>query len=183
MLHQTEGNLNVKIYTDDPLVSYTKTTITPERTRDEISAILRQYDVADIHWHWKPEGNDVFVVFGIEEVIDGLPVRVAAKVACPVIWNKAVSNSPKPDRRVEQPNLAVSMRAMYWYIKSHLESAYAMQSSRVAGFLSDMVTASGERFFDTLKKRLDQFQIEDKQEAKPVEVEVIKPQSRNVTYE
>jgi len=155
----------MKIYTDDPLVSYTKTAIAPERTRDEISAILRQYNVADIHWHWKPEGNDVYVQFGIEEVIDGIPVKVAAKVVCPVIWNKALRNSPKPERRVDQPNLNVSMRALYWYIKTHLESAYAMQSSRVAGFLPDMITPSGERFFDTLKRRLDQFAaIEDKTE-------------------
>ncbi|MCJ7632456.1 hypothetical protein MUP77_08700 [Candidatus Bathyarchaeota archaeon] len=172
----------VKIFTDDPLVSYTKTTITPERTRDEISAILRQYDVADIHWHWKPEGNDVYVQFGIEEIIDGISMKVAAKVVCPIIWNKAVKNSPKSDRRIEQPNLAVSMRALYWYIKSHLESSYAMQSSRIAGFLPDMVTPSGERFFDTLKKRLDQFQIEDKRDSAPLEVEVIKPKPKNITY-
>jgi len=174
----------MKIFSDDPLVKYTATTITPERTRDEISSILRQYDVADIHWHWKPDANDVYVQFGIEEIIDGIPVKVAAKVACPVIWNKAIRNSPKPDRRIEQPNLRVSMRAMYWYIKTHLESAYAMQSSRVAGFLPDMVTPSGERFFDTLKHRLDQFQaIEYKQEESQREVEVIKSKPKNITYE
>jgi hypothetical protein len=175
----------MKIYTDDPLVSYTKTTITPERTRDEISAILRQYDVSDIYWHWKPEANEIYVQFGIEEIIDRIPVKVAAKVICPVIWNKAVKYSSKSERRIEQPNLAVSMRALYWYIKSHLESAYAMQSSRVAGFLPDMVTQSGERFFDTLKHRLDQFSaIEDMREpVAPVEVEVIKSKPRNVTYE
>lgn len=172
----------VKIFTDDPLVSYTKTTITPERTRDEISAILRQYDVADIHWHWKPEANDVYVQFGIEEIIDGFPVKVAAKVVCPIIWNKAVRNSPKSERRVEQPNLAVSMRAMFWYIKSHLESAYAMQSSRVAGFLADMVTPNGARFFDTLKKRLDQFQALEYKQEEPVKVEVIKSKPKNITY-
>src|SRR4030042_1866797 len=119
----------MKIYNDDPLVSYTKTTITPERTRDEISAILRQYDVADIHWHWRPEANEIYVQFGIEEIIDGSPIKVAAKVVCPVIWNKAVKNSPKPDRRIEQPNLAVSMRALYWYIKSHLESKVGLFNS------------------------------------------------------
>lgn len=172
----------MKIYTDDPLVSYTKTTIAPERTRDEISAILRQYDVADIHWHWKPDLNDIYVQFGIEEVIDGIPVKVAAKVVCPVIWDKAVKNSPKPERRLEQPNLPVSMRAMFWYIKSHLESAYAMQSSRVAGFLSDMITPNGHRFFDEIKQQLDRFKaVEYKPEAAQREVEVIKP--KNITQE
>jgi len=174
----------MKVYSDDPLVKYTSTTITPERTRDEISAILRQYDVADIHWHWKPESNDVYVQFGIEEVIDGIPVKVAAKVVCPVIWNKAVRSSPKPERRIEHPNMQVSMRAMYWYIKTHLESAYAMQSSRVAGFLSDMVTPNGTRYFDSLKKRLDEFAaIEYKPEEAQREVEVVKPVPKNITYE
>lgn len=171
----------MKIYTDDPLVKYVKTTINPDRTRDEISAILRQYDVTDIHWHWKPEGNDVYVQFGIEEVIDGFPVKVAAKIVCPIVWDKAVKNSPKPERRIEQVNLKASMRAMYWYIKSHLESAYAMQSSRVAGFLPDMVTPSGERFFDTLKSRLDQFAaLEDKSEPNQREVEIIKPKGKPI---
>jgi hypothetical protein len=166
----------MKIYTDDPLVSYKKTTITPDRTRDEISAVLREYDVGDIHWHWKPEANDIYVQFGIEEVIDGIPVKVAAKVVCPVIWDKAVKNSPRAERRVEQPNLQSSMRAMFWYIKTHLESAYAMQSSRVAGFLSDIVTPNGTRFFDEMKQRLDQFKaVEYKPEPAQREVKVIKP--------
>jgi hypothetical protein len=82
---------------------------------------------------------------------------------------------------VERVNLKVSMRAMFYYIKTHLESAYYMQSSRVAGFLSDMVTPNGKRYFDTLKERLDQFQAleYDHEPEKPREVEVIKP--KNVT--
>jgi hypothetical protein len=34
----------LKIYTDDPKVHYITTTISPERTRDEISELLRAYD-------------------------------------------------------------------------------------------------------------------------------------------
>lgn len=165
----------VKIYSDDPLVSYSKTTINADRTRDEISAILRQYDVADIHWHWRPEANDVFVQFGIEEIIDGVHVKVLARVVCPVIWDKAVRNSPKPERRVEAVNLKASIRVMYWYIKSHLESAYAMQSSKVAGFLPDMVTPNGKRFFDSLKNTLDQFAAIEDMSDSPREVQAIKP--------
>ena len=179
------GGESVKIYTDDPRVKYVKTTIAAERTRDEISEILRAYDTGDIHWHWKPDINDIYVQFIIEEVIDGFPVRVSAKVVCPVIWDKAVKNSPKPDRRIEQPNLKVSMRAMYWYIKTHLETSYAMQSSRVAAFLPDMVTPNGARYFDTLKQRLDQFKaLESSVEQTQREVEVIKPKPpRNITNE
>ena len=173
----------MKIYTDDPLVSYTTTTISAERTMQEISMILRQYDVVDIHWHYKPEGNDIFVQFGIEEMIDGVAVKVAAKVVCPIIWEKANFHKRDPSLRVEHVNFDVSMRAMYWYIKSHLENAYAMQSSRVAAFLPDMVTPSGKRYFDEMKEHLDKYRpIEDKRE-NPREVEVIKRPMRDVTNE
>ncbi len=175
----------MKIYTDDPLVSYTTTTISAERTRDQISAILREYDVADIHWHWKPDVNDVFVQFVLEEIIDGKHVKVAAKVVMPTLWDKEYIPKRKGKLKAhpEQVNLAVSMRAMYYYIKTHLETAYAMQSSRVAGFLPDMVTPNGKRFFDTMKERLDQYQAleYEQQPEKQREVEVIKP--RNVTNE
>lgn len=166
----------MKVYTDDPKVHYINTSINPERTRDEISEILRAYDTYDIIWHWKPEQNDVWVGFIIEEIIDGVPARISAKVVMPTIWDKAVRNSPKPERRIEQVNLRVSMRAMYWYIKSHMETAYAMQSSRVAAFLPDMVTPNGKRYFDVLKERLDQFQaLPDHTEPPQREVKIIPP--------
>jgi hypothetical protein len=47
-----------------------------------------------------------------------------------------------------------------------------------------MVTPSGERFFDTLKSKLDQFAaIEDKREECQREVEVIPPKRKNITYD
>jgi hypothetical protein len=165
----------MKIYTDDPKVHYVNTTIAPERTRDEISEILRAYDTDDIHWHWKPDANDVFVQFIIEEKIDGIPARVGAKVVMPAIWNKANRNAHTPERRIEAVNLSVSMRAMFWYIKSHLENAYAMQSGRIAAFLPDMVTKNGQRYFDTMKERLEQYQALEAPVEKKIEVEVIKP--------
>ena len=91
-----------KIYTDDEKVKYVKTTVAPERTRDDISEVLRKYDTSLIAWQWKPEINDVYVMFQIEEILDGIPVKVGAKVFMPIIWDKAVSRSPDPKRRVEQ---------------------------------------------------------------------------------
>jgi hypothetical protein len=177
----------MKIYTDDPKVHYITTSISPERTRDEISEILRQYDTSLIAWNWKynPDGSlqaeNVYVQFQIEEVIDGFPAKVTAKVIMPNLWDKAVKRSPDPKRRVETVNLKVSMRAMFWYIKANMENAYAMQSSRVAAFLSDMVTPNGTRFFDEMKQRLDRFSaIEDKTE-NPREVQIIKP--KDVTHD
>ena len=170
----------MKIYTDDPLVAYTTTTISAERTMQEISMILRQYDVADIHWHYRPEANDIYIQFGIEEVIDGISVKVAAKVVCPIIWDKAKTSGYTKTRHEEIPNINVSMRAMYWYIKSHLENAYAMQSSRVAAFLPDMMTPNGTRFFDEMKHNLDQFKAVEYKPESPREVQVIR---KNITAE
>jgi hypothetical protein len=168
--------LSKKIFTDDPRVKYVTTSIAPERTREEISEKLRAYDTYDIYWHWRPEQNDVYVQFIIEEVIDGVPAKVGAKVVMPIIWDKAVPRSPDPKRRVEQVNLKVSMRALFWYIKANLENAYAMQSSRVAAFLPDTIQPNGKRFFDNLKSRLDQFQaLPDVPREKPVDVEVVVP--------
>jgi hypothetical protein len=165
-----------KIYTDDPRVKYVSTSIAPERTREEISEKLRAYDTYDIYWHWRPEQSDVYVQFIIEEVIDGVPVKVGAKVVMPIIWDKSISRSPNPKRRIEQVNLAVSMRAMFWYIKANLENAYAMQSSRVAAFLPDTVQPNGKRMFDNLKLRLDQFAaLPEAPREKPLDVEVIVP--------
>ena len=171
----------MKIYTDDPLIHYKDTTINPERTMDEISAILREYDAIDIHWHYKPEANDIYVQFGIEEVIDDVHVKVAAKVVCPVIWNKANYHKRNPADRVEHVDFKVSMRAMYWYIKSQLENSYAMQSSRVAAFLPDMVTPSGRRYFDEMKEHLNKYTpIEYRPEGQR-EVNVIRPKPKDVT--
>jgi hypothetical protein len=164
----------MKIYTDDTLVSYRSTTIDPEKTRDEISAILREYDVGLIAWNWKEPYDNVWVQFQIEEVIDNYPIKVSAKVICPTIWDKANRNHG------EQPNLKVSMRALYWYIKSHLETAYAMQSSKASAFLPDMIV-NGHRFFEVIKPQLDQYKALESQKEYPHEVISIKP--KNVTGE
>lgn len=170
----------VKIYTDDPRVKYAKTTIAPERTKQEIDSKLREYGTYDVAWHWRPEFNDVFVAFTIEENIDGRNAKVTAKVVMPTLWDKGLKNARLPERRVESVNLAASMRTMFWYIKSNLEVSYAMQSSRVAAFLPDLITANGSRYFDNLKDRLDQFKaLESKSEAPQREVEVITPNKQS----
>lgn len=173
----------MKIFTDDELVKYVNTTISPERTKDEISAKLVEYHVVDVAWHWKPDVYDIFVQFGIEEVINGKPVMVIARVTCPTIWNRANPKAKTPERRREYVDLKASMRAMYWYIKSHLETAYAMQSSMVAGFLPDIVTNNNERYFDTVIHRVSEFAAlpEKTEKETPREVQIVKRERINVT--
>ena len=173
----------VKIYNDDQLVKYVNTTIPAEKTKDEISSKLVEYHIADIAWHWRPEIGDIFVQFGIEEVINGVPIKVLAKVKCPVIWQRALTKSKFPQNKIEHIDLNASMRAMYWYIKSHLESAYAMQSTMLAGFLPNIVTNKNETFFKSVLERVNQFAAlpEPSQQEQPIEVVQTKRERINVT--
>ena len=44
----------------------------------------------------------------------------------------------KTRAKEEDINWNISLRVMYWYIKSHLEAAYLLQSSKTVAFLSDL---------------------------------------------
>lgn len=174
----------MKIYTDDPRVKYVTSTITPERTKAEIDEVLRCYGTYDIAWHWRPELNDVFVQFFVEEVINGIQRKVAVKVVMPVLWDKGNRNARTPERRLEQVNLTVSMRGMFHYIKNALQNAYTMQSSRVAAFLPDLVGASGKRFFDEMSEQLNRYQALEAPKEEQRDIEVIIPKNvRDVTHD
>lgn len=170
----------MKVYTDDPRVKYVHTTISPERTKAEIDEKLRAYGTYDIAWHWRPELNDVFVSFVIEETIDGVSAKVGAKVVMPTLWDKGNRNAKLQENRIEKVNLSCSMRTMFWYIKSNLENSYAMQSSRIAAFLPDMITRNGQRYFDSqVKPNLNEYRaLEQKSEPSQREVEVIVPKDK-----
>lgn len=132
----------MKIYTDDPHLPYKTTRLNALYTKAEIDGLFAKWGIKDVYWHWDPEHNDVYVMFKIREEIDGIPVNVSARVDCPVIWDHKTRN------RAEAPNWNISMRVMYWYIKSHLEAAYLLQSSKTAAFLPDL---SGKDEKQTLK--------------------------------
>lgn len=126
-----------KLYSDDPLISYKRSTVAPERTKAEIDSILAFYGVQDVRWHitgqispWNPTTNDVFVEFIIEEMVNDTPVKAPVHVNCPIIWNKETR------RKAESVNWIISMRGLHWFIKTHLEMSYMMRSSRIVAFLA-----------------------------------------------
>ena len=164
----------MKIYSDDPLVKYKDTSVSPERTKAQIDGILAEYQVKDIHWHWDMEGNDIYVQFKLDEVIDGLPVSVVVKVECPIIWDRERPRGRPPTP--EQINWRVSMRAMHWFIKTHLECAYAMQSSRTVAFLPYVQGRRG-LLKDLIIPRLSEYaaleQKESPEHPKQVKIDVI----------
>ena len=52
-------------------------------------------------------------------------------------WKEQIKKE-KCKHKAEEVNWNISMRVMYWYIKSHLEAAYLLQSSNTAAFLPDL---------------------------------------------
>ena len=129
----------MKIYSDDPNLPYKTTKLKALYTKSEIDGLFAKWGVKDTYWRWDPDHNDVFVQFKITEDVDGLPLKVSAKLEAPAIWDR------KTRSQAECINWDISMRVMYWFIKSHLESAYLMQSSKTAAFLPYIANADGSR--------------------------------------
>ena len=99
-------------------------------TRSEIDGLIRKWGVKDTYWRWDPDNNEVFVQFKIAEKIDDVPRQFSAKVEAPAIWDR------KTRSKAESINWDISMRVMFWFIKSHLEAAYLLQSSKTVAFLA-----------------------------------------------
>ncbi len=143
----------MKIYSDDPNLPYKTTKLRALYTKSEIDGLFAKWGVKDVYWHWDPEHNDVFVQFKIAEEIDGVPLQVSAKVEAPSIWDH------KTRSKTECVNWDISMRVMYWFIKSHLESAYLLQSSKTAAFLPYIASKDGEKTLkDLIIPRINEVQ-------------------------
>lgn len=142
----------MKIYSDDPLVHYKNSTINPERTRNEIDGLLAEWQVKDTAWHWDPTHNDIWVGFKLEEKINDAFVYVGVKAICPIVWDRAKPRARPP--QPEQVNLRVSMRALWWFLKTHLEMAYVMQSEKIRAFLPYIATSDGKTLADVIMPKL-----------------------------
>lgn len=135
----------MKIYSDDPVVPYKTTKIGFKQTKAEIDGVLARWGTIDTYWHWDPEHNDIYVQFKIEEKINDLPVKVIVRLQCPTIWDKKNRN------KGEQINWNVSMRCLWWFIKTHMEMAYVLQSEKTVAFLPYISAARSEQDRRTLK--------------------------------
>lgn len=127
-----------KIYSDDPHLPYKTTRLNALYTKSKIDGLFAKWGIIDVYWHWEPEANNVYAMFKIKEEVEGISINVSARVGCPVIWNHKTRN------KAEEVNWNISMRVMYWYIKTHLEEAYLRQSSKAAAFLPDLSSGSEE---------------------------------------
>jgi hypothetical protein len=145
----------MKIYSDDPLVHYKNSTINPERSKAEIDGLLAEWQVKDILWHWDIPHNNVYLQFKIEETINSIPTSVIVRIVCPIIWDKERPRARPP--RLEQINWRISMRAMWWFIKTHLEMAYVRQSEKTRAFLSYIAVSENRTAGDIIIDRLQKF--------------------------
>ncbi len=143
----------MKIYSDDPNLPYKTTKLKALYTRSEIDGLFAKWGIKDVYWRWDPEHNNVFVQFKIAEEVDGVPLEISAKVEAPAILDHRTRS------RMETVNWDISMRVMYWFIKSHLEAAYLLQSSKTAAFLPYIASKDGATLLkDILIPRLNEVQ-------------------------
>lgn len=142
----------MKIYTDDPNLPYKTTTLKAPHTKSEIDGLFAKWGVKDVYWKWNPEANNIFVQFKIVETIDGIPMEVSAKVQAPIIWQHETRKAP------ESVNWDICLRVMFWFIKSHLEAAYLLQSSKIAAFLPYIASNDGRVMKDFIIPRLSEIQ-------------------------
>ena len=138
----------MKIYTDDPALPYKTTKLNALYTKSAIDGILAKWGIKDVYWRWDPDHNEVFIQFKIVETVDSHPMNVTAKVEAPSVW----------ERKKEKINWNISLRVMYWYIKSQLESTYLMQSSKIAAFLPYITSNDGRVLKDVVIPRLNEVQ-------------------------
>ena len=119
----------MKLYTDDRLVPYKNTTIAALSTKSEIDGLLARWGIKKVAWNWDPEHNEVACQFQIDEIINDKQVFPIVKVEPPRIWSKGTR------KKKEEINWNTSMRVMFWFIKTHLEMAYLLQSDKTTQFL------------------------------------------------
>lgn len=155
-----------KIYTDDPLIKFSGTTVPAMRSKQLTDAVLAEYQVKDVWWHYDPP-REVWVSFKLKEMVNGISVDAAVRIVCPTIWDKA--RTKRHPHIPEKINWDVSMRAMYHFIYTHLNSAYAMQSSNTVAFLGFIQTnKEGQVLKDILIPKISQYALEDKPEPKRI---------------
>jgi hypothetical protein len=149
-LSSRQGGFFLKLYTDDRIVPYKSTTINPMSTKAEIDGLLARFGIRKTAWEWDIENNKVSLSFQISEMINERLLEPVVKVEPPRIWNRGNR------KRREEINWAVSMRVMFWFMKSHLEMAYLLQSGKTTEFLPYIQTGKEQTLKDLVIPRLDE---------------------------
>lgn len=125
----------MKIYSDDEHVHYKTTEVSALRSRHMIDGILAEWDIKDSAWHWDPTNQSIFIEFSIKETIQETMMAHVVHVDAPLIWKRSRAGGHGHAAVQEELDWNVSLRVMWWFIKTHLEAAYLTQSSKTLAFL------------------------------------------------
>jgi hypothetical protein len=135
LIHGGRG-VKMKIYNDDRLVPYKNTTIDPLNTKAEIDGLLARWGIRQVFWDWNPEQNNVVLMFKLPERFGN--AQPGVRLEPPRIWTKGNR------KRREEINWHVSMRVLFWFLKSNLESAYLLQFDKTTAFLPWIASEDGK---------------------------------------
>lgn len=138
----------MKLYVDDKGIHYHTTRVNPNKTKRDIDEVLAKYGIFDIAWKFDLNNNNVVVSFQFSEQFRGHELMPIVRLKPPTIWNKKTRDKP------ESINMQVSLRVLFWYIKTSLEMAYAMQSERILAFLPHVVVNEEETVKDVVVPRI-----------------------------
>ena len=142
----------MKLYADDRVVPYKQTSISAISTKAEIDGLLARWGIKKSAWVWDIANNDIQLQFEISEIISGKQVTPIVRIEPPRIWSKGTR------KKREEINWNVSMRVMFWFIKSHLEMAYLMQSDKTTQFLPYIQVDQNKVLKDIIVPRLEEIQ-------------------------
>lgn len=160
------GGIPLKIYADDPAVPYKTTKIDPLTTKSEIEGILARWGIKKAGWEWDLENGKAILEFQYSEIINDAPISQWVKLEAPIIWNK----KPKTKRTIgpiqETINWAVSLRTMFWWLKTHLEMTYLQRLDKTTMLLPFIMNANEKTIAEILvpkisRQLLEQPSLED----------------------
>jgi len=139
----------VKLYVGNKGVHYSTTQVNVHKTKRDIDEILHKYGITDTAWKFDLDNNKVWVSFQFSEQFQGQQLMPIIRLKPPTIWNKATRDKP------ESINMQVSLRVLFWFIKTSLEMAYSMQSTRIVAFLPYVVVNDEDTLKDVVVPRLE----------------------------
>jgi hypothetical protein len=121
---------------------YGSTKVDPDKTKGQITKLLRDYGCEAIQWTEDFRINSIELKFIVETEIQGVKKQIAIHVIPPIIYQSRRRWNPKGFyEKVNAPNFAQSMRLLYWWLKSKLEAVAYGLSSVEKEFLSQVMVS------------------------------------------
>lgn len=142
----------VKIYSDDSIVPYKKTQVDPRTTKADIEGLLARWGIKKAGWDWALDEGRCILEFQYFESINGKPVSQWIKVSPPIIWKR--KSLKRTGNQEDTINWSVSLRVLYWWLKTGLEMIYLSQSDKTTMFLPFIMNAEEKTLAEILVPKI-----------------------------